>query len=78
MKAKVLAIEMSAEADGNLEEVSVKAFNLPSRVMVVKVVMEIAQIVGDPEEVGLNSLKLSGPVRVKVACRDASNIRGET
>ncbi|RLN42650.1 hypothetical protein C2845_PM01G40760 [Panicum miliaceum] len=78
VKAKVLATDMSAEADDNLELVWVRSFNFPSRAKVIKVVMKIAHIVGDPQEVGLNNLKMPGPVRIKIACGDARAIRGET
>ncbi|RLN13610.1 hypothetical protein C2845_PM09G03720 [Panicum miliaceum] len=78
VKAKVLATDSYAEADDKLEVVWVKAFNLPSRAKAVEVVMELAYIVGDPEEVDLNSLHGTGPVRMKIACRDANMIRGET
>lgn len=38
--------------------------------------MKIAHLIGDPIEVDPISLIRTGPVRVKVACRDASLIRG--
>jgi hypothetical protein len=31
--------------------------------------MEIAYLIGNPEEVDLNSLKKTGPVGIEVACR---------
>jgi hypothetical protein len=40
-------------------------------------IMELAYLVGDPIEVDLKSLT-QGPIRVKVACREARKIRGET
>ncbi|RLN39049.1 hypothetical protein C2845_PM01G47790 [Panicum miliaceum] len=70
VKAKVIASEMSSGADGNLEEVWVKAYNFPPNAKSVEVIMEIAYLIGDPEEVDLTSLKKPGPMRIKVACRD--------
>ncbi|CAN6372066.1 unnamed protein product [Urochloa humidicola] len=78
IKASVVPTERQAEVDGNLEVVWVKAYNLPSSARKVEVVMEIAYLVGDPEEVDLNSLSANGPVRVKIACRSAKELRGET
>jgi hypothetical protein len=40
--------------------------------------MEVAYLVGDPEEVDTTSLKKSRPVRIKLVCRDASQVRSET
>jgi hypothetical protein len=40
--------------------------------------MELAYLVGDPIEVDLKTLNSQGPVRVKLACRDAKKISGET
>jgi hypothetical protein len=38
--------------------------------------MEVAYVVGDPEEVDISSLNSPGPVRVKLACKEVSRIRG--
>jgi hypothetical protein len=78
VKANVVATEMSSEADGNLEVVWVRAFNLPPNAKSAEVVMELAYLVGDPEEVDTASLKRLGPVRIKLACRSAKEIKGET
>lgn len=40
--------------------------------------MEVAHLVGDPEELDLASLKWQGPVRVKLGCRDSREVKGET
>lgn len=74
VKAKVIRTEISAAADGNLVVVWVKAYNLPLRARTVDTVMEVAYIVGDPEEVDLNCLKKPGPVRIELACRNAREI----
>lgn len=78
VKAKVIATEMSSGADGNLDEVWVNAYNFPPNTKSVEVIMEIAYLIGNPEEVDLNSLKKPGPVGIKVACRNAKQIKGET
>lgn len=51
--------------------------NLPSD-RTVEAVMEIAYMVGDPEEVDTASLNNPGLVRIKIACRNYKAIRGET
>jgi hypothetical protein len=43
-----------------------------------EVVREIAYLVGEPEEVDIKSLDGFGPIRIKIACRDAKQVRGET
>ncbi|CAL4984975.1 unnamed protein product [Urochloa decumbens] len=78
VKAKVKNTAVSPDVDSNLEVVWVKAFNFPPQAKKVEVVMEVAYIVGDPEEVDLNSLNRPGPVRIKLACRNAKQVRGET
>jgi hypothetical protein len=76
--AKVIHTELSPEADGMLEVVWVKVYNLPDIARKEDTAIEVAYVVGDPEEVDVNSLNGSGPVRVKLACREANKIRGET
>jgi hypothetical protein len=78
VKARVIPTKMSAEADSNLEVVWVKDFNFPSKAKTVEVVMKIAYLVGDLQEVDLNSLKKPGPVRIKLACKAAREVKGET
>lgn len=56
----------------------VKAFNIHPDARKEDTVMELGYLVGDPIEVDLKSLNFQGPVRVKVACRGAKQIRGET
>jgi hypothetical protein len=68
---------MAAGADGKLDVVWIKAFNIPLIARKVETVMEIATLAGDPEEVDISTLG-EGPVRIKLACRDATQIRGET
>jgi hypothetical protein len=76
--AKVIHTELSPDADGKLEVVWVKAYNFPDIARKGDIVMEVAYVVGDPEEVDIISLNSRGPVRVKIACREVSKIRGET
>jgi hypothetical protein len=76
--AKVIHTELSPESDGKLEVVWVKAFNFPEVARKEDIIMEVAYVVGDPEEIDISSLNSTGPVRVKLACREVSRIRGET
>ncbi|RLM78731.1 hypothetical protein C2845_PM12G09960 [Panicum miliaceum] len=78
VKAKVIPTEMSYGADDNLDVVRVKAFNLPPNAKNVEIIMEVAYLVGDPEEVDTTSLKKPWPFRIKPVCRDAFQVRGET
>lgn len=78
VKVKVIPTKMSYGVDDNLDVVWVKAFNLPSNAKNVEIIMEVAYLVGDPEEVDTTSLKKPRPVRIKLVCRDASQVRGET
>lgn len=78
VKAKVTPMEMSSESDGKLELVWVKAHKFSSITRKDEVSMEIAYLIGDPEEVDLSSLSGSGPVRMQVGCHDPSLIRGES
>jgi hypothetical protein len=78
VKARVIPTDLSPEADGKLEVLWVKGFNFSPDARKEDIVMEVAYIVGDPIEVDLKSLDSHGPIRVKVACREALKIRGET
>jgi hypothetical protein len=78
IKAKVIPTQMSAGADGKLDVVWIRAYNIPPIARKVETVMEIANLAGDPEEVDVNTLEGEGPIRIRLACRDASQIRGET
>jgi hypothetical protein len=74
----VIHTELSPEADGKLEVVWVKAYNFLDIARKEDIVMEVAYVVGDPEEVDITSLNSRGPLRVKISCREVSIIRGET
>lgn len=78
IKAKVEATELDPELDGSLEVVWVRAYNFLDLALYPEVVMEVAHLVGDPEEVDMASLKGQGPVRIKVGCRDSKELKGET
>jgi hypothetical protein len=78
VKAKVIPTDISPDADGSLELVWVKAFNLHPDARKEDTVMELAYLIGDPTEVDLKTLDSQGPVRVRVACREAKEIGGET
>jgi hypothetical protein len=78
VKAKVIITEMSSEADGKLETVWVKAYKFPPFARKAEVIMEIAYLIGDPEEIDMTSLKPPGPMRIKLGVLDATKIRGET
>jgi hypothetical protein len=55
----------------------VKAYNFPPIARKKEVVREIAYLVGEPEEVDLKTLEGFGPVKIKISCRDAKQVRGE-
>jgi hypothetical protein len=78
IKAKVIPTQMSAGADGKLDVVWIKAYNITPIARKVEIVMEVANLAGDPEEVDINTLEGEGPIRIRLACRNASLIRGET
>jgi hypothetical protein len=78
VKAKVIPTDISPDADGSLELVWVKASNLHPDPRKEDTVMELAYLIGDPIEVDLKTLDSQGPVRVRDACREAKEIRGET
>jgi hypothetical protein len=78
VKAKVIPTDLSVCADDKLETVWVKAYNFPQIARKEEVVREIAYQVGEPEEVDLKSLEGFGPVRIKLCCRDAKQVRGES
>jgi hypothetical protein len=78
VKAKVIPTDLSVGADDKLETVWVKAYNFPPIARKEEVVREIAYLVGEPEEVDLKSLERFGPVKIKLSCRDAKQVRGET
>lgn len=60
-----------------LEKVWVKAEGFPLIARKEEIVKNAAHLIGDPIEVDPISLIRMGPIRVKVACMDASLIRGE-
>jgi hypothetical protein len=78
VKAKVVPIDLSVDADDKLETVWVKAHNFPPIARKEEVVREIAYLVGEPEEVDTKTLEGFGPIKIKISCRDAKQLRGET
>jgi hypothetical protein len=78
VKAKVIPTDISPDADGSLEVVWVKAYNMLPDARKEYTIVELSYLVGDPIEVYLKTLDSQGPVKVRVACREAKEIRGET
>jgi hypothetical protein len=78
VKAKVIPTNLSVGADDKLETVWVKAYNFPPIARKEEVVREVAYLVGEPEEVDLKTLEGFGPIKIKLSCRDAKQVRGET
>jgi hypothetical protein len=78
VKAKVIPIDLSVGVDDRLETVWVKAYNFPPIARKEEVVREVAYLVGEPEEVDLKTLEGFGPIKIKLSCRDAKQVRGET
>jgi hypothetical protein len=78
IRAQVRPTELNPGADGCLEVVWVRAYNFPDYALYPEVAMEVAHLVGDPEEVDMASLKGHGAVRIKIGCRDSREVKGET
>lgn len=70
-------INLTEDAFEELCVVWVKAYGIPIIVRSEMVVKEFAYLVGDPEEIDKESLNRKGRVRVRVAWRDPSKIKGE-
>jgi hypothetical protein len=78
IKAKVEPIDMEKDVVSILEETWVNATGFPRKAKKIEVTIEIAHKVGDPVEVNDTLLRFEGKVRVKVLCKDAMKIDGNT
>lgn len=76
VKAKVEISSLDPEASFVLLSVWVRVYGLPLAVKNNELVKEISSIIGEPLEVDEISLVRADPVRVKVNCRDPSQING--
>jgi hypothetical protein len=72
VKVKVIPTDLSPDANGSLEVVWVKAYNMQPDARKEETIMELAYLVD------LKTLHSQGPIRVRVACREAKKIREET
>lgn len=77
VKVKMEKTDIASDTTSVLEKVWVRAEGFPLIARKEEIVKKVAHLIGDPIEVDPISLIRSGPVRVKVACRDAAFIRGE-
>lgn len=77
VKVKVENTDASPDPSSILEKVWVKAFGFPQIAIKEEIIKKVAHLIGDPIEVDPISLIRMGPVRVRVACRNADLIRGE-
>jgi hypothetical protein len=79
IKAKVGPIELEKVVVSVLEETWMTTTGFPKKAKnKSEVVKEIAHLVGDPIEVDEKFLKSEGKVRVKVLCKDATEVDGST
>jgi hypothetical protein len=75
--AKVIRTELSLESDDKLEVVWVKAFNFPKMARKEYIVMEVAYVVGDPEEVDISSMNSTGPVKSNLLAERSAESKGK-
>jgi hypothetical protein len=78
VKAKVEPTNIEREVVYALEETWVRASSFPRKAKKEMVIKEISHRVGDPVEVDGESLRSEGAIRVKVLCKDALNVKGNT
>lgn len=76
LKIKVMKSDLDPEAIGKLQTVWMKIYGVPSYARIESVIKEVATLAAEPLLVDELSLIRSRPVRVKVRCRDPSQIRG--
>jgi hypothetical protein len=76
IKVKFLKTELDPEAVEILQPTWVKVYGLPRIVCREEVVRKVATLTGEPLVVDERSLIKSGPVRVKLNCRDPNKLRG--
>jgi hypothetical protein len=78
VKAKVEPTNIEREVVCALEETWVRASGFPRKAKKEVFIKEISHLVGDPVEVDVDILKNEGAIRVKVLCKDALKIKGNT
>jgi hypothetical protein len=78
VKAKVEPTNIEREVVYALEETWVRASSFQRKAKKEMVIKEISHRVGDPVEVDGESLRSEGAIRVKVLCKDALNVKGNT
>lgn len=76
IKIRVLKNDLDPEATGKLHMVWMKIYGMPTFAKIESVVKEVAAPAAEPMVVDELSLIRSGPVRVKVKCRDPAQLRG--
>lgn len=68
--------DLDPEAIGRLQTVWMKIYGVPSFAKIESVIKEVATLAAEPLLVDELSMIRNGPVKVKVRCRDPSQIRG--
>lgn len=76
LKIKVTKSDIDPEATGKLHMVWMKIYGIPSFAKIESVIKEISSLAAEPVVVDELSLIRTGPVRVKVKCRDPAQLRG--
>jgi hypothetical protein len=76
IKVRIMKTELDPDATEVLQMSWVKIYGLPSIARKEEVIMKVATLAGDPILVDELSLIKTGPVRVKMHCRDPATLRG--
>jgi hypothetical protein len=76
IKVRIMKTELDPDATEVLQMSWVKIYGLPSIARKEEVIMKVASLAGDPILVDELSLIKTGPVRVKMHCRDPATLRG--
>jgi hypothetical protein len=76
IKVRIMKTELDPDATKVLQMSWVEIYVLPSIARKEEVIMKVASLAGDPILVDELSLIKTGPVRVKMHCRDPATLRG--
>jgi hypothetical protein len=76
IKVKIFKASIDPDAQEMLQTSWVKIYGLPSVACKEEVVKKVATLAGEPLVVDELSLTQTGPVRVKMNCRDLTKLRG--
>jgi hypothetical protein len=76
LKIKIMKSNLDPIASEVLQSTWVKIYGLPSIAVKEEVIMKVVTLAGEPMVVDELSMIRSGPIRVKVNCRDPMKLRG--